>query len=171
MTRSRISSVLALALLAGINTACGSPQSSAERTEGLQAVEARLNERFSPGLHTLMVELQHRHASLWFAGEAENWPLSDYFLHELEELVETIEEVHPEYDGIPVARLLGEMTAPALERLEEAVDGGDGAAFQTAFDQLTTGCNACHAASDRAALVVQRPTVPPVTNLRYAPAP
>lgn len=137
--------------------------------EALAALEARLAERFTPGLHTLMVDLQQRHATLWFAGEARNWPLADYFLHELEELVEEIEELHPVYRDVPVAELLGEMTFPAMEALEEAVVAEDPEAFAAAYDLLTVACNACHIASDRAALVIVRPTAAPLTNLRYLP--
>lgn len=116
-----------------------------------------------------MVNLGTRHASLWFAGEAENWPLADYRVHELEELVEEIEERHPVYREVQVAHLLGEMTTPATEALENAVEEEDRAAFQQAYDELTSACNACHIASDRAAIAIQRPTAPPFTNLRYRP--
>jgi hypothetical protein len=161
---------LALAILAFISpmTACTQPPASPWAQEIAEA-EARLGDAFRPGLHTLMVELQHRHATLWFSGEAENWPLADYFLHELEELIEDIEELHPVYHGVPVAELLTEMTLPAVERMEEAVDASDRDAFVLAYDQLTVACNACHVASDRAAIVMQRPTAPPLTNLRYIP--
>jgi len=47
-------------------------------------------EPFRPGLHSLMIEMQFRHANIWFSGDAENWPLADYQLHEMEELVEDI---------------------------------------------------------------------------------
>ncbi len=70
---------------------------------------------------------------------------------------------------LPVAELLSEMTSPALERLEDAVEGGNEAAFREAYDELTNACNACHIAADRAAIVMQRPTQPPFTNLRYRP--
>jgi hypothetical protein len=133
------------------------------------ALEDRLTERFTPGLHSLMMELQHRHATLWFAGEAENWPLTDYFLHEMEELLGDIEELHSTYDEVPIADLLGDVTVPAVEAMEGAVDAGELAAFVAAYDDLTMACNGCHAPADKAAIVIQRPTVPPLTNLRFVP--
>jgi hypothetical protein len=128
-----------------------------------------LEQRFTPGLHALMVDLGVRHASLWFAGEAANWPLTDYMLHEIAELLEEIEELHPVYRDVQVAALLGEMTRPAFESLEQAVERQDQGMFVQEYDRLTTACNHCHTASDRAAIVMQRPTAPPLTNLRYAP--
>jgi hypothetical protein len=158
---------LAAAFLFGLSllTGCGRPEGAAVDDARLREMEAR----FTPGLHALMVELGMRHASLWFAGDAGNWPLADYMLHELEELVEHIEELHPVYRDVRVAELLRQMTVPAVESLEGAVEAGDRARFAQAYDQLTTACNACHAASDRAAIVIQRPTAPPLTNLRYTP--
>jgi hypothetical protein len=150
-----------LSLLAG----CGGGGGAAVSEARLQELEAR----FTPGLHSLMLDLGMRHASVWFAGEAGNWPLADYLVHELEELLEDIEELHPVYREIRVAELLGEMTLPAVESLQEAVEAGDRAGFARAYDRLTSACNACHEVADRAAIVIQRPTAPPFTNLRYPP--
>jgi len=135
----------------------------------LSEVQAELEGRFTPGLHTLMVDLSMRHATLWFAGEAGNWPLADYMVHEFEELVEEIEELHPIYHEVRVAELLSEMTTPAVEGLAGAVAEGNGDAFRAAYDQLTTACNACHIASDRSSIVIQRPVAPPLTNIRFDP--
>lgn len=137
--------------------------------DALAALEARLTEKFTPGLHSLMMEFQHRHATVWFAGEARNWPLTDYFLHEMEELVEDIGEFHPVWRDLRVADMLADVTVPAIEAMEDAVDAGDLNAFVSAYDQLTMACNGCHAPADKAAIVIQRPTSPPLTNLRYLP--
>jgi hypothetical protein len=157
--------ILVCLLLSG----CEQPPDTATQDVRLQELRAELEDRFTPGLHTLMVDLGMRHASLWFAGEAENWPLADYMVHELEELVEEIEELHPVYQDVQVAELLREMTTPAVEALEAAVDHEDPRGFERAYDDLTSACNACHIASDRASIVMERPTSPPFTNLRYRP--
>jgi len=166
MLRSVRSSLFAVLLVGGL-AACGPPSGVSE--ERLEEAIVALEERFTPGLHSLMVEVGQRHASLWFAGEFGNWALADYYLHELEELVEEIEELHPMYHEVPVAELLQEMTQPSVDRLEDAVELEDSAAFVRAFDELTAACNACHVASDRAALVIQRPASPPLTNIRFRP--
>lgn len=166
--RSRGLRELALATLLLSGAACAAPADRVDEA-ALEAAVAALEVRFTPGLHTLMTQLQHRHANLWFAGNASNWALADYMLHELEELVEEVEELHPVYEGVQVALLLGEMTRPAMERLEEAVDGQDLEGFRRAFDALTSACNGCHLASDHGAIVIQRPTTPPLDNLRFQP--
>jgi hypothetical protein len=169
MTRPSPAPILVIALLFTALAACTEGPSSADEAERLDETVAELVDRFTPGLHTLMVDLAMRHASLWFAGEARNWPLADYMVHELEELVEEIEDLHAVYRDIQVAELLREMTHPAVEALEEAVEEEDPEAFEDAYDALTTACNACHVASDRGAIMMQRPTAPPLTNIRFRP--
>jgi hypothetical protein len=153
---------LALLLVAAA-TAAGCQQDDTASVLRMDEME----QRYRPGLHTLMQQVQVRHAQLWFAGEAGNTELAEYQVHELEELIENIAELHPEYDDMPIAQLLEQMLAPALEDVELAVRGAQD--FATAFDRLTQQCNACHTATDRRALVIQRPRTPPLDNLRYAP--
>jgi cytochrome c553 len=152
-------------VLLASTAACGSGVGGTTEDARMRELEAR----FTPGLHSMMTDLATRHASLWFAGAAENWALADYMVHELEEVTEHIEEVHPVYGDIQVAALLREMTLPAMEELEAAVAAGDRDGFTAAYDRLTTACNHCHEAGGRSAIVIQRPTTPPLTNLRYAP--
>jgi hypothetical protein len=141
---------------------------------GRASADARFDEleaRFRPGLHTLMKDLQFRHANVWFAGEAENWALADYHMHELEELTEDVTALHPTYDDIPVGQLMTSLLEPAVEELAAAIDDGDVAAFEMAFDRMTAQCNACHQQAGREMIVVQRPRTPPFDNVRYAPGP
>lgn len=135
----------------------------------LDELTAELNQRYTPGLHSLMVDLGLRHASLWFAGAERNWALADYMVHELEELIEDIGELHPVYRDVRVAELIVEMTSPTVQSLDDAIEAGDREAFARAYDDLTTACNGCHIASDRAWIVIQRPESPPLTNLRFRP--
>jgi len=165
MTGSKIRVALVLVVLWG----CVEPAGDGVDAAVIEARLAELEAQFTPGLHTLMGEVGARHATLWFAGEAGNWPLADYVLHEIGELIDDVETLHPVYDGMPVAQLVGEMTAPALGSVDAAVDAGDRAAFVAAFDELTQSCNGCHIATERAALRIVRPTSPAVPNLEYRP--
>jgi len=124
---------------------------------------------YTPGLHTMMVDLQFRHANVWFAGVAGNWPLAHYHMHEIEELTDDIIDGHSTYDDVPVAELMRSLLVPSVVQLAAAIDAGDHAAFETAYDALTAQCNACHLASAREMIVIQRPTSPPFDNVRFAP--
>ncbi|TVQ80774.1 MAG: hypothetical protein EA369_02125, partial [Bradymonadales bacterium] len=96
-----------LVAMAFMSFSCTNPQT------GVRVEMAE--EGLKPGLHSLMHEMAVRHAKIWFAGQAENWELADYEVHELEELVELIQAAHPEYDGMPIADLLRSMLVNSIE--------------------------------------------------------
>jgi ABC-type sugar transport system substrate-binding protein len=135
------------ALLLGAGFACA--QDSAEDTGGL------------PHLSEIMVAQQMRHIKLWFAGDAGNWPLADYELDQLK-------------DGFDdVAKLLGgdlaqQHVGGAISQLEKAIESKDHAAFVSAFDQLSAGCNACHGTLDHAFIVIQRPNLLPYSDQNFS---
>ncbi|HET9888614.1 MAG TPA: hypothetical protein VFR10_13990, partial [bacterium] len=78
MPRFRIPTFLAVLATVPLIGACGEREA-----EGV------------PGLGEIMLTNQAHHAKLWFAGEAENWPLASYELDELEEGFEMVVEYHP----------------------------------------------------------------------------
>jgi hypothetical protein len=115
-----------------------------------------------PHLSEIMVQQQMRHIKLWFTGDAGNWPLADYELDQLK-------------DGFDdVAKLLGgdlaqQHVGGAISGLEKAIESKDHAAFVSAFDQLSAGCNACHGTLDHAFIVIQRPVLLPYSDQNFSP--
>jgi hypothetical protein len=108
------------------------------------------------GLLGLMTALQTHTHKLQLSLEAGNGRLADFYLHEMEELLEEIGEIE-EYDGYPVGQLASAMLEPAMEALEAAVDDGDIAAAAGApFDALLNACNACHTATEHGFIVIAR---------------
>jgi hypothetical protein len=114
-----------------------------------------------PHLSEIMVQQQMRHIKLWFAGDAGNWPLADYEIDQLK-------------DGFDdVAKLLGgdiaqQHVSGAISQLEKAIDSKDHAAFVSAFDGLSVGCNACHHTLDHAFIVIQRPVLLPYSDQNFS---
>ena len=90
-----------------------------------------------PGLGEIMSLQQMRHIKLWFAGHAGNWPLADY---EIGELKEGFEDATKLLGGDIVDSHVG---AP-IDAIEKAIDAKDRTGFDTAFDKLSAGCNACN---------------------------
>ena len=126
-----------------------------------------------PELGAQMLELQIRHARLWQAGEAQNWLLAQFQLAELRESFAGIVQSNGEHAALQPEKLsevLPAMIDPPLEQLQAAIDAHDKSRFETAFDGLSAGCNACHAAADHGFLVIQRPRTPLLDNLRAEPA-
>lgn len=166
----RTQSTTLAALLLGtvlVFTAGSCSDGSSDGINELKSEIERLEGLYKPGLHSLMNETMHRHSNLWFAGVAENWELALYQHHELEEVFEKIEELYPEYKGEPIAMLIGSMTNPAMEEVEDAIEAQNPARFREAFTNLTTSCNSCHEATNRAMLYIIEPDQNTVRNLRF----
>ncbi|HKM88444.1 MAG TPA: hypothetical protein VJX48_07550 [Xanthobacteraceae bacterium] len=119
------------------------------------------NEPYEPALGEIMALQQMRHIKLWFAGRAGNWPLADY---EIDELKEGFDDVNQRLGGDTVEKAVGAQIAA----LEKAIEAKDRAAFASAFDKLTAGCNSCHHMLERAFIVIQRPTSLPYSNQSFA---
>ena len=133
------------------------------------AVAQPAKEPYSPGLGEFMAATQLRHAKLWFAGKAKNWALAGYEIDEIKEGLEDAAKQVPTHDGFAIADMIRANTLGPLEELEKAVDGKSSAKFVAAFDKLTTGCNACHAAVKKEFIKIQRPSAPPLSNQIFAP--
>ncbi len=115
-----------------------------------------------PGLGEIMTLQQLHHIKLWFAGRAGNWPLADY---EVGELNEGFEDVAKLLGGDTVDKMIG---AP-IKALQKAVDEKNRAAFFTAYDSLSAGCNNCHRTLDHAFIAIQRPITLPYSDQNFAP--
>ncbi len=124
---------------------------------------------YAPGLGEIMTLQQMRHAKLWFAGAARNWPLADYELDELKEGFEDAAKLHSVHDGVPVGEMIAKLTPDPLRQLSSAISKKDSAGFARAFDRLTAACNACHQAANRGFIRIGRPTAPPFGNQVFAP--
>ena len=127
---------------------------------------------YAPGLGELMGLNQMRHAKLWFAGQAQNWPLAEYELDELQEGFDDVVKFHPTHKDapLPLSTLVPKIMDPPLRELREAVKARDPKMFATAYDAVTTACNSCHQATNFGFNVVRRPSDPSwFSNQEFAP--
>jgi hypothetical protein len=124
---------------------------------------------YEPGLVEFMAHVQSHHAKLWLAGNARNWDLADYQVDELKELLEEIAKRIPVYKDVPVGKMIEANTMGPIGDIENAIKASDSKAFASAFDKLTAACNACHEASNRGFIVIQRPATSPFPNQAFAP--
>ena len=126
-------------------------------------------EPYQPGLGEFMTATQLRHAKLWFAGEQNNWDLAAYEIDEVKEGLEDAARLFPTFDGFPVAEMIKTIIDPRIEEVEKAVRAKSSTKFAAAFDELTSGCNSCHAAASKPFIRIQRPIASPLTNQNFAP--
>jgi hypothetical protein len=127
---------------------------------------------YTPGLGEIMGLTQMRHAKLWFAGQAGNWPLASYEVDELKEGLEDAVLFHPAHKDspLPIPDLIDKIMTVPVKNIGEAVTAKDSKKFTEAFDDLTAACNQCHMAANFGFNVVTRPTANPYTNQNFQPA-
>src|ERR1700760_1485781 len=126
-------------------------------------------DRYQPGLAEFMTATQLRHAKLWFAVKYSNWGLTAYEVDEIKEGLEDASKLHATFEGIPVAEMIKTIIEPRIEKLEKAIAAKSSTQFAAAFDDLTDGCNSCHAAANKPFIRIQRPTAPPLSNQDFTP--
>jgi hypothetical protein len=124
---------------------------------------------FTPDLGDIMSIMQLRHLKLAFAGSLENWGLAAYEATEMRKSFEATAKLFPEFDSVPVAKLIEGVSQPALKEVEEAVRAKNIAAFAVSLKSLTAACNSCHQSSNVGFIEIRVPTSSPFSNQVFAP--
>jgi hypothetical protein len=120
-------------------------------------------------LLTLMHNMQYYGHKLGLAIDADNRDLQGFYIHELEEVIDAVGEIES-YDEIAIATLLASTLKPAFEELEGAIEVGDPAKVDAAYDALLEGCNGCHNGANRSYIRIERNRENPYPQ-SFAPAP
>lgn len=175
MVKVYLWSIAGFALAAAVWAAPPSSNNAAAEIAALQKEIAELKKSaYHPELGEQMLTIQIRHARLWFAGKAQNWTLAAFELQEIKEAFDAVVEQNPEHAIFQPQRLadiLPAMTKAPITALRDAIDHGDKAEFEKAYDGLSAACTGCHKTAGNDFLIIQRPTAPILDNLRTAPAP
>ncbi|MGE5154459.1 MAG: hypothetical protein ACM3ST_10615, partial [Bdellovibrio bacteriovorus] len=95
--------------------------------------------------------------------------LQAYYVHEVEEVIEHLEGISEE-DGIAISNLVKSNLVPAFEALESAVEVGDQARINEAYETLIGACNNCHKAANRPYIHIERRADNPYLQ-DFAPSP
>ncbi|QDG50569.1 hypothetical protein FIV42_07425 [Persicimonas caeni] len=114
-----------------------------------------------------MYELQRRWSAIWFAGKANDAEMVKYQTHEIEELVEILEESDPQEAGVDVVDRVNMHVTNRLEGIEEAVAAKNQEEFEKQYKAVVDGCNSCHAETKHAFIDVRIPEYNPYPNLKF----
>lgn len=119
----------------------------------------------APRLGEIMNLAQLQHLKLWLAGEAQNWDLAAYELHQL---TDSLTQAAMLYPGIPISNVTT-MRDPLLG-ISDAIAARNGRRFSSSMRKLTDDCNGCHKSMDRGFVVMAEPTEHrPLGNQIFAP--
>lgn len=110
----------------------------------------------SVDLIMLMGRLQLFMNKLYFSGINNNGPLSEFYIHEIEETMEEIAEGEVTHEGVDISANMESFGLAPLENLERAIESGKD--FKDAYNGLVSSCNACHQASKYPFIIIKEPT-------------
>jgi hypothetical protein len=115
-----------------------------------------------------MAHLQHYAEKLHWALVAENGPLADFYLHELEETAEAIALAKVTEDGVDITASLNTHLMPAIAGLEKVLKARQWPDATDGYRRLVQSCNNCHVASQHDFIRIQVPTRPTWSNQDFA---
>lgn len=115
----------------------------------------------------VMGRLQVYANKLWFAGSAGNWPLAQFYVHEIEEGFEEVEHSGAVENGVDLEKAVKEWGLTPLKKLEESVENKDKALFVTEYNNMTINCSGCHVTTQHNYIKIIVPTSPVFTNQQY----
>ncbi len=135
----------------------------AAKVDALQKSMDVQTKTINPSTATVMLEYNQRFAALWYAAQAQNWDFAAYEVSELVAVQAVAENTRPKR-----AEALQTFKKSTLEPLKAVVEKKDKASFEATYDKTIIACNACHVASDKKFIKIQRPTQAPATSVDYA---
>lgn len=152
-------------LLVGISSLfCFQAVSSRSQIQDLKEQLEKVQSQKLEGTHDseavlldAMERFQRFGTKLWYAGTNENWELASFYTHEIEEVIEELQESNIEEEGQKVSELVRRMPLPALEEVEESIHQKSYTHFKNSYKMLVTSCNACHAATQKPFIQIQVP--------------
>jgi hypothetical protein len=124
-----------------------------------------------PGQAFAMTQVAYNFNNLWFAAHAENWPLAQFYLNETRVRLRWALRITPvrkiSTGDLELQPFLDALEKDPLAKLGEAVAAQNVAQLEGAYRATLEGCQACHAASEKAYLELQVPSAPAEPMIRF----
>src|SRR5215468_1106870 len=77
---------------------------------------------YVPGLEQFMNVILVEHNKLWFAAKARNWPLAEYQLGEIKEIMGDVQDFVPTFKNLPLADMLDAVITKEIAALEKSIE-------------------------------------------------
>jgi len=117
-----------------------------------------------PSNSHIMMDVQWHWTNLWFAGQAKNWPLAQFYFNEtrghIQWLIKKSPKIRsqgPEKEEVDVAGIFEGVDTSSLADVKKAIEAHDSAKFATAYRTMLESCYSCHKSVGRPYL---RPMIP-----------
>lgn len=116
-----------------------------------------------------MMRLQWYSNKLYFAGINQNEELTEFYLEELEEVMEEVVHERIMEDGKDISSFMNTYGLSQVENLEPTMVGADSATFVTQYNLMIESCNSCHVVSDHRYVKIKAPDAPIASNQKFTP--
>ncbi len=191
MTAKPKSKAIAVSALVLLMSGCAELEREATRTEpvGLprrqvskrQTTVQRLEERINdlsvllPGQGAVMTLVGYYFDNLWFAINAENWPLAEFYLHECRETLEravAIKPVRQDLAGqdVDLVGMAEALDHTQFTQMDETIRARDIAASISVYRETMIVCYSCHMSTGKPFLNLRIPATPPSFGIEFDPS-
>jgi hypothetical protein len=139
----------------------------------IQADVTRLKDKASDQAHA-MASVAYHFNNMWFAAQAENWPLTQFYWNETRSHLRWAVRIIPirkdaAGQEIKLQAILEAVENSPLKQLQLAIEKKDSDSFVAAYKFMIESCYACHKASDKPYLLPQIPTHPAEPTINFDP--
>ena len=117
-----------------------------------------------PSNSHIMMDVQWHWTNLWFAGQAKNWALAQFYFNEtrghIQWLIKKSPKIRsqgPEKEEVDVAGIFEGVDTSSLADVKKAIEARDSAKFASAYRTMLESCYSCHKSVGRPYL---RPMIP-----------
>jgi hypothetical protein len=163
-----------ITLIGGCDRGAPAAQPKDAAARDVAAARIKAIEDLLPSQSHMMADVGDHFANLWFAGQAENWPLADFHLGEtrshLRWAVRRI-PIRKDKQGkeVRLVDILAGFENSQLVRLKGAIDGKDKVGFEKLYKESLSACYSCHKAADKPYLRPRIPVEPPSRIINFDP--
>jgi hypothetical protein len=139
----------------------------------LGADVAQLKDKASDQAHA-MASVAYHFNNLWFAADAKNWPLAEFYWNETRSHLRWAVRIIPVRKDnagqeVKLQDILEAIENSTLDHLRAAIANNDHEDFVTRYRQTLEACYACHKASDKPYLRPKIPEEPAEPAINFDP--
>lgn len=139
----------------------------------LKAEVTRLKGMVTDQSH-VMADVSYHYCNLWFAGQAENWPLAQFYCDETRSHLKWAVRVIPvrkDRNGreVDLRAILDALEQTTLKDLDAAVKSSDKGKFTAAYKAQLENCMACHRAASKDYIKLHVPERADVGMVEFKP--
>ena len=121
-----------------------------------------------------MADVGYHFANLWFAAQAENWPLAQFYADETRSHLKWAVRIIPkrkdrEGREVDLVAILAALEQGSLKDLGDAVKAKDKGQFVAAYTKQMENCMACHQASSKEYIRLHVPERPDAGIVDFKP--